>query len=138
MTALPRRPIVLVDGATQVRGIRGWIGLIRRWPALRKELRASEGYVAHRLYLAGPTTVGLMTWWESRKALMRFAHGPRHHEVWDWAVRRNSTHGGWLATYQLAAGGPLWGSGTPLARVFSAHMQAPDAAPPQGCPAHHQ
>jgi len=137
VTGPRRRGLILVDGASHVRGLRGWIGLVRRWPALRKELISTDGYVAHRIYFAGPATIGLLTWWQSRTALVRFAHGTAHHEVWDWAVTRNTTKGGWLATYEMTGGGPLWGSGTPLSDVFADHVEAPDATPPTGCPAHH-
>ncbi len=134
--AAPARPMALADGASHVRGIRGWLGLLRRWPRLRKELMAARGYVAHRIYLAGPTTVGLLTWWEDRTSLVRFAHGPAHHDVWIWAVDKNRTRGGWLATYELQGGGALWGSGTPLAGTFAGHVPVITAAPPTGCPAH--
>ncbi len=129
--------MILSDGATEVRGWRGWIGLLRRWPKLRRELMAADGYVKHRIYLAGPTTIGLLTWWESRKSLMQFAHGPAHHEIWVWSVRDNRTKGGWLATYELKKGGALWGSGTPLAGVFADQVPAVSAEPPRRCPAHH-
>lgn len=129
--------MILADGASHVRGVRGWIGLLRRWPRLRRELMASDGYVAHRIYIAGPTTIGLLTWWDSRKAMMKFAHGPAHHDVWQWAVRQNRTKGGWLTTYELRGGGALWGSGTPLVGIFGEHVPVSSAAPPEGCPAHH-
>lgn len=135
MTA-PVRPMILADGASHVRGLRGWIGLLRRWPRLRRELMAAEGYVAHRIYIAGPTTIGLLTWWDSRKAMIQFAHGPTHHDVWEWAVRQKRTHGGWLTTYELKGGGALWGSGTPLAQTFADRVPVTRAAPPSGCPVH--
>lgn len=131
------RKLILVDGASHVKGVRGWFGLVRRWPAMRRELTESRGYVAHRIYLVGPTTIGLMTWWESRKALMQFAHGETHHEIWEWAVKEDRTKGGWLATYELTGGGPLWGSGTPLAETFADHMDFKPAEAPVGCPVHH-
>lgn len=129
--------MILADGASQVRGLRGWIGLVRRWPRLRRELMASDGYINHRIYITGPTTIGLLTWWDNRKSMMRFAHGPAHHEIWEWSVRRNGTRGGWLATYELQGGGALWGTGTPLADTFGDKVPVADAAPPKRCPAHH-
>jgi heme-degrading monooxygenase HmoA len=114
----PIRPLHLVDGATHVRGLRGWLGLVRRWPGLRAQLVRSPGYVAHRVVLMSPTTFRLLSWWEDERSLYRFAHAGAHREVWEWAQREGTTRGGWLAMYALQGGGALWGSGTPLYDTF--------------------
>ena len=103
--------LVLVDGANELSGARALWWVVRRWPRLRGELVSAPGYVAHRLWFSFPLTIGLTTWWRDEKALHRFAHMPVHLEFWEWAVRKGSTRGGWLAIYRYEHGGPLWGNG---------------------------
>ncbi len=106
-----KKPLVLVDGANELRGPRALWWVVRKWPSLRRELESAPGYVAHRLWYAPPFTVGLTTWWEDERSVYRFAHFPTHLEFWRWATQRDSTRGGWLATYRYQRGGPLWGNG---------------------------
>lgn len=105
------RELFLVDGATEFAGLRGLAGAIRRWPGLRRDLRATPGYVAHRLWFRPPVTIGLLTWWDTERGAYDFARSPSHTEIWRWAAEEQPTRGGWLAVYRLQHGGPLWGNG---------------------------
>ncbi len=129
----PKRTLYLVDGATQLRDLRGWLGLIRRWPGLRKQLVNAPGYVSHRVFLISPMTIGLMTWWEDERSLYRYAHAGAHREIWEWAERKGTTRGGWLAIYQFEGGGAFWGSGTKLRETFG-DFAAVTAEPPRPAP----
>ncbi len=127
-----RAPLVLVDGANELSGPRALWWVMRRWPALRRELESAPGYVAHRLWYKPVLTVGLTTWWTDEKSVYRFAHMPTHLEFWRWASRSGSTRGGWLATYRDERGGPLWGNGVEslMSRLGDFVPEATGEAPP--------
>ncbi len=127
-----RAPLVLVDGANELSGPRALWWVMRRWPALRRELESAPGYVAHRLWYKPVLTVGLTTWWTDEKSVYRFAHMPTHLEFWRWASRSGSTRGGWLATYRYERGGPLWGNGVEslMSRLGDFVPEATGEAPP--------
>ena len=134
--AEPKRSLVLVDGANELRDLRALWWVVRKWPSLRRELESAPGYVAHRLWYALPFTVGLTTWWEDEKSLYRFARLPTHLEFWRWATKHDTTRGGWLATYRYQRGGPLWGNGvshmmTKLGGFVPDASDAPPRLPPE-------
>lgn len=129
------KTLYLIDGANELRGLRSLWWVVRRWPALRRELTGAPGYVAHRLWYVLPYTIGLTTWWSNERAAYRFAHMPTHLEFWRWAARRGSTRGGWLATYRLERGGPLWGNGVEaMMSRFGPFVGPAPEEPPQPAP----
>jgi len=127
--------LFLLDGANELVGLRALLWVARRWPALRRELTATPGYVAHRLWYAFPYTIGLVTWWESEAAAYRFAQSPVHLQFWTWAIDTRHTKGGWLAHYRYVRGGALWGNGvTTMMRRLSG-FSPPAGHPPRRPPA---
>lgn len=106
-----QRDLFLFDGANEVNGWRGLLWLIRHWRALRREMQATPGFVAYRVWWAFPFTIGLVTWWESEAAAYRFARSPAHLLFWRWGSDPRNTSGGWLAHYRYVRGGALWGNG---------------------------
>jgi hypothetical protein len=125
-----RDAFVLLDGANELTGARALWWVLRHWPALRREMRATEGYLAHRIWYSPPYTIGLLTWWTDEKAAYRFAHAPQHTKFWRWGSEPGHTSGGWLATYRYLHGGPLWGNGVQsLARTFAGRVPAPGGKP---------
>lgn len=102
---------VLLDGATQVSGLRSLWWVLRRWPALRKEMMTAGGYIQHRVWYVLPYTIGLTSWWEDEKSAYGFTRLPVHLAFWKWGTNAGHTRGGWLATYRFVGGGPLWGNG---------------------------
>lgn len=126
------RELFLIDGATEFSGIRGIAGVVRRWPALRRALVTSPGYVAHRVWFRFPTTIGMLTWWETEGAAYGFARSPAHEEIWRWAAAGDDpTRGGWLAMYRLHHGGPLWGNGVEhRVRTFGRFVAPPTGTRP--------
>jgi hypothetical protein len=134
--AMSNRTLFLIDGANELRGPRALWWVVRRWPALRRELTGADGYVAHRLWYALPFTVGLTTWWTEERLARRFAHMPVHLEFWKWANRTGATTGGWLATYRYESGGPLWGNGVDaMMKRFGSFVDPPSKEPPRPAPA---
>ena len=128
--------LVLADGANEFGGIITILEAARRWPRLRHEMRNAKGYVSHRLWVAFPFTVGILSWWEDEAAAYRFAHLPAHLEFWAWAATPGRTRGGWLAFYAFARGGPLWGNGVRKQVLnFGRFTTPPDGAPPRATPA---
>jgi fumigallin biosynthesis monooxygenase-like protein len=122
--------VVLFDGATEFAGLRAVAWAAWHWPALRRELVGSTGYLAHRMWFALPWTVGLVTWWEDAPSAYRFAHGPAHLRFWRWAAAPGHTRGGWLAQYRYAEGGALWGNGVrPVVARLGRHVGAPSHGP---------
>jgi hypothetical protein len=127
--------LVLVDGANQLGGIRSIVWVLRHWPALRRELVRSPGYVHRHVWFRAPFTIGLMTWWESEAAAYRFAYSPEHLRFWRWGAESGTTDGGWLAIYRYAEGGPLWGTGVQeRMRVFARFVPPPSGEPPSRPP----
>lgn len=100
-----------MDGASEFDGPRALFWAARHWPALRRELTGSPGYIAHRMWFSLPSTVGLVTWWEDAASAYRFAHQPEHLRFWRWAAIPGHSKGGWLAQYRYTEGGALWGTG---------------------------
>ena len=132
---MSNRTLFLIDGANELRGPRALWWVIRHWPALRRELMGADGYVTHRLWYARPFTVGLTTWWTEERLARRFAHMPVHLEFWEWANRKETTTGGWLATYRYESGGPLWGNGVDaMMRRFGPFVDPPSGEPPRTVP----
>jgi len=128
--------LVVADGANEFDGLVALVEAAWRWPGLRREMRAAQGYVSHRLWYSFPTTVGIFSWWEDEASAYRFAHLPAHLEFWEWATRPGHTRGGWLAFYAFAHGGPLWGNGVRKQVLdFGRFTHQPDGAPPKGTPA---
>src|SRR5207244_2006906 len=68
--------LVLADGANEFDGLFAMVQAAGRWPGLRREMRGAPGYVAHHLWFAWPTTVGILSWWEDEASAYRFAHLP--------------------------------------------------------------
>jgi hypothetical protein len=131
----PRRELFLIDGANELRGLRSLIWVVRRWPRLRRELMSTEGYVTHRLWYVPPFTLGLTSWWSDRRGAYRFAHQPAHLEFWSWSARADTTKGGWLATYELVGGGPLWGNGVArMMESFGEFVEPASMEPPKPAP----
>ena len=129
------RGLTLADGANEFGGLVALLQAARRWPRLRREMRASEGYVAHHLWFALPFTVGILSWWKDEASAYRFAHQPAHLEFWEWATRPGHTRGGWLAFYAFGHGGPLWGNGVRRrVEVFGRFTSSPDGQPPKPTP----
>ena len=130
MSAPETRDLFMIDGANELSGVRAFWWVVRRWPALRRELTTTPGYVAHRLWYAFPFTFGLVTWWDDEAAAYRFAHRPVHLQFWEWATDPAHTRGGWLAHYRYLRGGALWGNGvTAMMRRLSAYSPAPGRPP---------
>lgn len=130
------KTLFLIDGANELRGPRALWWVVRRWPALRRELTGADGYVAYRLWYAFPFTVGLTTWWTDERAARRFAHMPVHLKFWAWASRTGATNGGWLATYRYEGGGPLWGNGVEvMMKRFGPFVGPAPEEPPRPAPA---
>jgi hypothetical protein len=127
-----RPQLVLVDGANELSGPRALWWVIRRWPALRRELQNAPGYVAHRLWFEHWFTVGLTTWWVDERSVYRFARMPVHVDFWRWASGSRGTKGGWLASYRFVRGGPLWGNGVEsmMARLGDFVPEASGEPPP--------
>ncbi len=121
----------MLDGANQFSSPRGLWWVVRRWPALRREMTSARGYIAHRVWYAFPLTLGITSWWQEENAAYRFAHLPVHRDFWRWAVSGGQTRGGWLATYQYGSGGPLWGNGVEamMRRLGSFVPPAPEGPP---------
>jgi hypothetical protein len=127
--------LVVADGANEFDGLVALLEAAWRWPGLRREMRAAQGYVSHKLWYSFPTTVGILSWWEDEASAYRFAHLPAHLEFWEWATRPRHTRGGWLAFYAFAHGGPLWGNGVRKQVLdFGRFTHQPDGAPPKGTP----
>lgn len=127
----------LLDGANELSGLRALIWLARHWPALKRELMQSRGYLGHRLWFARPWTVGLTTWWRDEAAAYRFAHLPQHRRVWAWGAAPGHTNGGWLAHYRFVRGGPLWGNGVQvMASRFAEYVGEPSGVPARPVPPH--
>ena len=132
---MSERDLFLIDGANEFEGVRGIVGMLRRWPRLRRELTSAPGYVAHHIWFGFPTTIGLFTWWESEEALYAFAGSRAHHEMWRWAADGRSTRGGWLVVYRMQRGGPLWGNGVEQrVRTFRRFVRTPGGMPPDPPP----
>jgi hypothetical protein len=130
------RGLVLADGANEFAGPVALMQAAWRWPGLLREMRGAPGYVTHRMWIALPFTVGLLSWWTDEAAAYRFAHLPAHLEFWEWATRGRRTRGGWLAFYAFAHGGPLWGNGVrDQVRRFGRFTPPPTGASPTGTPA---
>ena len=130
------RGLVLADGATEFAGLAALVWAAWRWPALRRELRGAAGYVAHQVWFAWPSTVGILSWWEDEASAYRFAHLPAHLRFWEWATTPGRTRGGWLVFYPLGHGGPLWGNGVAKrVRTFGRFTAPPTGDAPRGTPA---
>lgn len=125
---------MLIDGANQLHGVRALLWLVRRWPALRREMTATEGYLAHRLWFAFPLTMGVTSWWADDNAVYRFAHQPEHLRLWRWATGPGRSRGGWLARYRYVDGGPLWGNGVEVMMQRLAGIVGPASGVPPALP----
>ena len=127
--------LVLADGANEFGGFLALLQAGLRWPALRRQLKAADGYLGHHLWYGHPYTVGLLTWWEDEASAYRFAHLPAHLDFWRWATIPGKTGGGWLAFYAYGHGGPLWGNGVRLqVKRFGAFTPPASGGPPKGTP----
>jgi len=127
--------LVLADGANEFDGLLALLQAAMRWRGLRREMRDAPGYVAHHLWFAWPTTVGIFSWWEDEASAYRFAHLPAHLEFWEWATKPGHTRGGWLAFYGFGHGGPLWGNGVrKRVTTFGRFTPAPTGDTPKGTP----
>jgi hypothetical protein len=121
---------VLLDGANELAGVRQLWWVIRHWPALRGGMKASAGYIKHRLWFVPPRTIGLTSWWDDAGAAYRFAHSPAHLLFWRWGAEPGHTKGGWLAVYRYVEGGPLWGNGVEsMVRDFGDRVPPPSNQP---------
>ena len=108
---------VVLDGANHLSGARAMWWVLRHYPALRREMKSTDGYLQHRVAFSPPYTLILTSWWADEKCAYRFAHRPVHLKFWQWAARNpENTRGGWLAVYRYERGGPLWGDGVPIMR----------------------
>jgi heme-degrading monooxygenase HmoA len=107
----PMLTFYMLDGATELSGLRAAIWVTLHWPRLRRELTGTPGYIAHRLWFGWPWTIGLVTWWADEAAVYKFAHRPEHRRFWAFGADPAHTRGGWLAHYRFTRGGPLWGNG---------------------------
>jgi len=95
---------VIIDGANQFQGAASLWWVVRHWPALRKEMTAARGYIAHRIWYAFPLTLGITSWWEDENAAYRFAHLPVHRIFWRWRHRlARPKAAGWQAIDTSAA-----------------------------------
>ena len=103
--------VYLFDGATEFAGLKGVLWAMWHWPALRRAMKDTPGYLAHRLWYGFPYTIGLVTWWKDEAAAYRFSRTPSHLAFWSYAAQGPTTRGGWLAHYRYVRGGPLWGNG---------------------------
>jgi len=127
--------LYLFDGATEFAGPRGILWAVWHWPALRRAMKDTAGYVAHRLWYGFPYTIGLVTWWKDEAAAYRFARTPAHIAFWSFAARGPTTRGGWLAHYRLVRGGPLWGNGVrAMTRRFGEFAPPETNSPPRKAP----
>jgi hypothetical protein len=126
VTQRRRRPVV-IDGANELTP-RGLWWVMRHWPALRKEMINSNGYLWHHYYFRFPGVLGLMSFWESKGAAYKFAHKPVHKSFWGWSEHnKRQSRGGWLAIYEYSSGGVLWGNGvTKVRQRFQATFDAVD------------
>lgn len=129
------REHILMDGANELTGPAALAWVVWHWPALRRELCSTPGYIAHRVWYAPPWTIGLTTWWRDARSAYTFAHRPIHLAFWRWAEHPARTRGGWLATYRYVRGGALWGNGVrAMTRRLGDLTDAPDGAPPRAAP----
>ena len=64
--------VYLFDGATEFAGPWGLLWALWHWRALRRAMKDTPGYLAHRLWYGFPYTIGLVTWWKDEAAAYRF------------------------------------------------------------------
>jgi heme-degrading monooxygenase HmoA len=83
-------------GGTEYSGVRALVGLVVRWPRVRRAMRRSPGYLDHRVWYCYPFTIGTTSFWETQEQLLAFARSAEHREATAWMHRPGIARGAFI------------------------------------------